>query len=117
MDTVRLRACEARLLEMRAAIEALKATRDGSGATVELDQTRTGRLSRMDALQGQAMAKAGQARAEIELQRINAALRRVAEGDFGNCIDCGEPISAARLEANPTVTTCVTCATAREQGR
>lgn len=115
MDSVRLQAYEARLLGMRAEIEALEATRHGSGATVELDQTRTGRLSRMDALQVQAMAQAGQARAQAELQRINAALRRVADGTFGECIDCGEFIPPARLEANPAATLCVTCAAAREQ--
>lgn len=103
-----------RLLEMRAAIESLADSREASSETVELDQTRMGRLSRMDAMQLQAMAKAGQARAKLELARIDAALRRLDEGSFGECLDCGEAISEGRLEANPTATRCVDCAEARE---
>ena len=51
-------------------------TRNASQATVELDQTRVGRLSRMDAMQQQAMAKATNARAELTLKRIASALAR-----------------------------------------
>lgn len=114
MDSVKLQAFEKQLREMRAAIEELEEVRRNSSDTVELDQTRTGRLSRMDALQLQAMAKAGQARAQVELRRIDAALARIKSGDFGCCIDCEKPIAPARLEANPTVTLCVDCASARE---
>lgn len=103
-----------RLVQMRDLIQELEDARRGSSDVVELDQTRTGRLSRMDALQVQAMAKAGEARAQLERRRIEAALKRIEGGDYGYCIDCEEPIAAARLEANPTVTLCVNCATARE---
>lgn len=114
MTTLDLQTFAVRLREMRAAIEALEDARRGSGAVVELDQARTGRLSRMDALQLQAMAQAGQARSLTELRRIDAALKRLESGDFGFCIDCGEAIAAARLEASPTATLCVACAAARE---
>lgn len=103
-----------RLVQMRDLIQELEDARRGSSDVVELDQTRTGRLSRMDALQVQAMAKAGQARAQLERRRIKAALKRIEGGDYGYCIDCDEPIAVARLEANPTVILCVNCATARE---
>jgi DnaK suppressor protein len=103
-----------RLLAMRAAIESLEESRRSSSEVVELDQTRTGRLSRIDALQLQAMAKAGQARSQQQLQRIEAALQRLERGTYGECLDCGEPIAPARLEANPTVSLCVSCASARE---
>lgn len=69
----------------------------------------------MDALQLQAMAKAGQARSQLELQRISVALVRLQQGDFGECMECRETIAAARLEANPTVTLCIACASAREK--
>jgi DnaK suppressor protein len=105
-----------RLLAMRAAIESLEEARRSSSEIVELDQSRTGRLSRMAALQLQAMAKAGQARSHLELRRIEAALKRLERGTFGQCLDCGEPIASARLEANPAVTLCVPCASARERG-
>ena len=114
MDTHKLQQYRERLLEMRAAIEDLHSSRKGSSSTVELDQARTGRLSRMDALQGQAMAKAGQVRSQLELRRNEAALKRIDSGDYGYCIDCEESISPARLDANPTVTLCVDCASSRE---
>ncbi|MDZ7754418.1 MAG: TraR/DksA family transcriptional regulator [Gammaproteobacteria bacterium] len=89
--------------------------RDSEGAaaaadTVELDQTRQGRLSRMDAMQQQAMAKATNQRRGGELQRIAAALKRIDDGDYGVCVVCDEPIAAGRLEVNPTATRCIRCA-------
>lgn len=114
MCSDRLKEFERQLLELRTEIEALAEMRKEAGSTVELDQTRTGRLSRMDALQGQAMAKAGQARAELELKRITAALARIRDGSYGECLECGEVIAEKRLEANPTVTLCIRCAAAKE---
>lgn len=114
LDPKQLKELERRLREKRSAILELEDARSESGAVVELDQTRTGRLSRMDAMQLQAMAKAGEARARVELKRIDAALKRMENGDFGECLDCGEPIAAGRLQADPASTLCVTCAAARE---
>lgn len=78
--------------------------------TVTLDQQSVGRLSRMDALQQQAMAKATQARRRQSRTRILVALRRIEEGEFGYCCDCGEEIAEKRLELDPTIPTCVNCA-------
>ena len=103
------------LLDLRAEIEALAETRRDMSSTVELDQTRTGRISRMDALQQQEMAKAGQVRAESELNRINAALARIDDGSFGECVVCGEDIHEGRLQANPAITLCIRCAEKRER--
>ena len=86
---------------------------DAAGAegrkTVELDQQAVGRLSRMDALQSQAMAQAQARRRQVERQRIRAALLRLAEGEYGWCIDCGEAIAPARLAADPAVPKCAEC--------
>ena len=71
---------KALLEQARADILAVQGTRDAAAATVELDQTCTGRLSRMDALQQQAMAQSGRQRAELGLRRIASALRRCEEG-------------------------------------
>ena len=79
-------------------------------ATVTLDQQAVGRLSRMDALQSQAMAQASQQRRSLRLAAIGAALQRIEEGEFGYCSDCGEDIAPARLEHDPTVTRCISCA-------
>jgi len=85
-----------------------------SSATVELDQTRQGRLSRMDALQGQAMAKAAEQRRAQQIRRLKGALTRLERGEFGECLECGEPIAEARLEADPATTLCLDCASERE---
>jgi DnaK suppressor protein len=44
-----------------------------------------------------------------ELAQVDAALTRVAEGGYGECIDCGEPIGLARLSANPAAERCAGC--------
>ena len=81
-----------------------------SQKTVALDQQSVGRLSRMDALQQQAMAKATQTRRSQQLSRIDAAFTRIKDGEYGYCTDCGEDIPLKRLELDPTVPTCITCA-------
>ena len=98
-----------------AALDAGEKTREGLGATVELDQTRTGRLSRMDALAAQQMAAAGQRRAQRQRQRLAAAAKRLESGDYGFCLDCDEAIADGRLAADPAATLCIACASAREQ--
>lgn len=86
-------------------------TRGEAGrATVALDQQAIGRLSRMDALQSQAMASAGHARRQAQRQRLEAALRRIVEGEFGHCEDCGDEIAQGRLELDPAATRCISCA-------
>ena len=89
-------------------------TGDARGAqgqqTVELDQQAVGRLSRMDALQNQAMARAGRARRQAERQRLLAALGRLDEGEYGYCDDCGDAIAQGRLELDPAALRCVECA-------
>lgn len=77
---------------------------------VELDQTSVGRLSRMDAMQMQAMAQAAERRRGQEIERIKATLRRIDDGDFGYCITCGEEIAPKRLAIDPTIPTCIRCA-------
>lgn len=103
-----------RLLELREAVTAGEAARREMGRTVDLDQTRTGRLSRMDALQAQAMAKAGQQRANIRIRQIDAALKRLENGTYGDCAACGEPIPRARLDADPVTPFCRECAETRQ---
>lgn len=77
--------------------------------TVLLDQQSVGRLSRMDALQQQAMAQATARRRAAQRSRILAALKRMDEGEFGYCTDCGEDIETSRLALDPTVPRCLSC--------
>ena len=77
--------------------------------TVELDQQSVGRLSRMDALQSQAMAQAQQRRRNVLMGSLQAALQRLKQEEFGYCMECGDEIEDARLLANPAVLKCVAC--------
>ena len=77
------------------------------GAPVELDQTQQGRLSRLDAMQQQAMAEETRRRRHREVQSIELALRRVDEGEYGFCITCGEAIEPERLSLNPATPFCI----------
>ena len=79
-------------------------------APVTLQQDSVGRLSRMDAMQQQAMAQAAERRRQSERNRIVAALARLDEGEWGWCVGCGEEIAAKRLEHDPSVASCVNCA-------
>lgn len=104
-----------RLLSQRIqALDDLDNDLQRAGDTVELDQTCIGRLSRMDAMQAQAMAQAGQQRSLLERQQIQSALQRIAVGDYGYCLICDEEIPLLRLQANPAAPLCIQCAAAHE---
>ena len=98
------------LEKRRRALLNLAETGKAAAATVELDQSRVGRLSRMDALQGQAMSIAAQTRRKQELTAITAALFRIDNDEYGECLECGEPIAPARLEIDPATLFCIRCA-------
>lgn len=84
-------------------------TRD-SRKVVTLDQQSVGRLSRMDAMQGQAMAAATEARRRGRATAIRAALARMEAGEFGWCDSCGGFIGWKRLDLDPAVMRCIGCA-------
>jgi DnaK suppressor protein len=104
----------ARLLEEKAALAAIDATSKEAAATVTLDQSCVGRLSRMDAMQAQAMSIESEQRRGLRLKMIAAALRRMDAEDYGYCLDCDEPINPLRLDSDPTATLCIECASKRE---
>ena len=104
-----------RLIELRGELEALQSTGDEAARTVELDQARVGRLSRMDALQAQSMSIEAKRRRELQLRGVDAALRRIEADDFGACSSCAEPIHPERLKFDPTTILCIVCAQAAEQ--
>lgn len=102
-----------RLEAMRSELEAERKA-EHADQVVELDQQRVGRLSRMDALQAQAMSKELLRRRALELSEVRAALARLDTGDYGVCETCGDDINPQRLELDPTVRLCVACASAAE---
>lgn len=98
------------LLDRREALQELSRISAGSRSAVELDQTKVGRVSRIDAMQQQEMAKATEAQRAGELKKIGAALERLESGDYGYCIDCDEEIAPKRLEIDPATALCIDCA-------
>ena len=98
------------LLKLQTDLLEVEQSGQEAAQTVDLDQTAIGRVSRMDALQGQAMAKDAQQRRTILLQRIKASLQRIEKGVFGLCLRCGEDIQVKRLEFDPTTPLCIDCA-------
>lgn len=99
-----------KLLERKTALTAMSDSVVESRKAVELDQTKVGRLSRMDALQQQAMDQAIETRRRNDLKRIEAALQRLDDGEYGYCLKCGDEIAHARLEFDPATPLCSTCA-------
>lgn len=102
-----------RLLREKQELETLSDDAREARGTVTLDQQGVGRLSRVDALQQQAMAVESERRRRIRAKRIEAALARIDSGDFGYCVKCGEEIPEARLNADPTSPCCVACTSAK----
>jgi len=102
------------LLNLKAELLREGETGQQAEQVVELDQARVGRLSRMDAMQAQAMSLETGRRRKHHLMDIDAALKRIALGDYGACFECGGPINPKRLEADPSAKLCIGCAQAKE---
>lgn len=103
-------AMRAALLDERESLQRSSAATSGNRSPVTLDQQSVGRLSRMDALQVQAMAQAEETRRQQRLRLIEAALRRIDEGEYGYCVTCGDDIAPGRLSSDPAAARCVDCA-------
>lgn len=101
-----------RRAELRAEIDAaMAAERDLAAART------TGVHDAKDDAGEQAVLALRAAEAErdlAELRSIDAALQRIADGSYGRCIDCGEPIAAPRLRAQPAAARCAACQAAAE---
>lgn len=105
-----IEAARRRLAEKKHDLESMSAMSEEARAPVTLDQQSVGRLSRMDAMQQQAMAEAQERVRKRDLVRIEMAERRLADGEYGWCIDCDELIPDKRLEIDPMAEKCVRCA-------
>lgn len=102
-----------KLQQLKIEIEQLLIDSIGSSQPVDLGLS-IGRLSRVDALQQQAMAKANREGHQRRLVLIDVALRAVKSGCYGLCRSCEEAISLRRLEARPETPFCIECQTERE---
>jgi DnaK suppressor protein len=100
-----------RLASRRNEIRALLTAGDGEARPIDIDQQSVGFLSRMDAIQVQAMAEETARRRDLEIRRIDLALSRISAGEYGWCTSCGEAIALKRLENDPATPLCIDCAT------
>ncbi|MFT6286080.1 MAG: DnaK suppressor protein [Halieaceae bacterium] len=82
---------------------------------VTLDQQAVGRVSRIDAIQQQHIAIASQQQAKKLLTHVQAALARIAAGDYGPCQVCDEMVGLPRLKAQPYARLCLKCQARSEQ--
>ena len=80
-----------------------------SSQTVELDQTLAGRVSRIDAIQQQKMAKSSFERDKKLLVKLKQTLDRLSDEYYGVCEECDEPIPLARLKIKPESEFCIGC--------
>ena len=115
IDGLKMKTYKQQLLTLRQSLLQAEETGEAAEQAVELDQTRMGRLSRMDAMQAQAMSIETGRRRRQKLLQIEAALQRIEDDEFGHCDECGEEIAPRRLEVDPTVRLCIGCAAARER--
>lgn len=103
-----------RLEAQVARLESIAETGSEAARPVELDQTKVGRVSRMDAIRSQAMSVETERRRTAELVRIRAALKRIDDDEYGDCLHCGGPIAVERLAIDPAATLCIDCASRAE---
>ena len=103
-----------RLLDETAQITESLAQANDASNIVELDQSTIGRVSRIGALQQQAMAQGMHERMLTRQRQIEAALARMDGDSFGNCCACGTLVEPDRLDADPATVCCLKCAEARE---
>ena len=113
---INLKQIATELERRKSQISDIRVSSQQSRDVVELDQSKVGRLSRMDALQSQAMSLESERRRQIELMKIETTLTRLQSGNYGYCLRCDEEIQLKRLELDPTVTLCIDCASKTRDG-
>lgn len=97
------------------AVEQAIAQADAAAGAVMLDQSSVGRLSRMDAMQQQAMAAGMRDRLASQKLKLQSALNRIAADTYGLCCQCGAEIDAERLDSDLAAVFCAACSTERER--
>jgi len=86
-----------------------------AASNIDEDDREGGQADKASASEDREFALINKDRANALLRQIEQALTRVDNGTYGYCSDTGEPISLARLEAQPTATLTIEAQAAREQ--
>ena len=110
MDDKNLEQIRQLLLKMKVDLQEQEKTFKDYKKPVELDQTKIGRISRMDAMQIQQMALDASRRRQHQLVKIETAFQRIESDEYGYCLSCDEEINFRRLLIDPTNTHCIECA-------
>ena len=100
----RRREVEARLASVEAQLDAIRVARSSANDDDEHDPEGSTLSTEWSRAEGQ------RADAQRELVELDAALERIAEGDYGLCASCGRAIPIGRLRLLPAATLCVPCA-------
>jgi DnaK suppressor protein len=104
------------LLSLQREIENLLDLTSDGVRTVDLDEP-IGRLTRMDSLQMQSLARASRQGLEVKRRQVLAALDAMAKGEYGVCRRCEEPVGFRRLKVRPETPFCLGCQEALEAER
>jgi DnaK suppressor protein len=104
------------LRALRDELQALLELSEESARPVDLDQP-IGRISRVDAMQQQSMARATREGHRLRLDQVKLALAALGEDEYGLCRRCEEPIGFKRLKAKPETPLCIVCQGRMEVGR
>jgi len=102
-----------RLRDLTTEIEGALSSSTDSEKPVDLEEP-IGRISRIDAIQQQKMARASRDRLQGRLRAIRAALDRIEQDIYGDCALCDDPIGYGRLAARPETPLCMPCQSERE---
>ncbi|HVS02199.1 MAG TPA: TraR/DksA C4-type zinc finger protein [Thermoanaerobaculia bacterium] len=106
-----------RLATAKAGAEALLSQTAADARPVDVSGSTIGRLTRMDAIQMQAMAQMNRRQLDIRLRQVEAALAALEAGTYGSCRYCRGPIALPRLEALPESPFCIDCQEQLERER
>ena len=109
-----LQELEQDLTDLRSELRHILEVSEEGTRPVDLDEP-IGRLSRMDAMQQQSMARANRQTADVRLKQVKAALKRFAHEEYGYCLECEEPIGYTRLKVRPEAPLCINCQRQRER--
>ncbi|KAF0191977.1 MAG: DnaK suppressor protein [Gammaproteobacteria bacterium] len=108
LDEQQLEELRRNLETLRSELGAQRQRGEANAAPVDVNLP-IGRLTRMDALQQQHMARASQEGHGLRLREVAVALAAIDSGDYGYCRQCGEAIGFPRLKARPETRYCIHC--------
>ena len=109
LDKQQIQSLQDQLLRLRTELNEQLEISEQAAGVVTLDQTAVGRVSRMDAMQQQSMAKSTREKASSKLKKVQAALQAISDNDYGYCRKCDELIAFKRLQAQPEAQLCIHC--------